>query len=119
MDDEFDETCDISSDIEQETAEIEEDMTDTEIVEDDGDIHWTDDGVNYTVCQDACDEKDVEFLDENTSEEVSTGNNRRNGRNGRVNLRKMLFWTKNSNNLAMTILVLSMERCSTMMIQTI
>ena len=71
-DDEFDETCDISSDIEQETAEIEEDMTDTEIVEDDGDIHWTDDGVNYTVCQDACDEKDVEFLDENTSEEVST-----------------------------------------------
>ena len=72
MDDEFDETCDISSDIEQETAEIEEDMTDTEIVEDEGDIHWTDDGVNYTVCQDACDEKDVEFLDENTSEEVST-----------------------------------------------
>lgn len=71
-DDEFDETCDISSDIEQETAEIEEDMADTEIVEDDGDIHWTDDGVNYTVCQDACDEKDVEFLDENTSEEVST-----------------------------------------------
>lgn len=71
-DDEFDETCDISSDIEQETAEIEEDMTDTEIVEDEGDIHWTDDGVNYTVCQDACDEKDVEFLDENTSEEVST-----------------------------------------------
>ena len=72
MDDEFNETCDISSDVEQETTVIEEDMTDTEIVEDDGDIHWTDDGVNYTVCQDACDEKDVEFLDENTSEEVST-----------------------------------------------
>lgn len=71
-DDEFDETCDISSDVEQDTTAIEEDMTDTEIVEDDGDIHWTDDGVNYTVCQDACDEKDVEFLDENTSEEVST-----------------------------------------------
>lgn len=74
MDDEFNETCDISSDVEQDTTVIEEDMTDTdtEIVEDDGDIHWTDDGVNYTVCQDACDEKDVEFLDENTSEEVST-----------------------------------------------
>lgn len=74
MDDEFDETCDISSDVEQDTTATEEDMTDTdtEIVEDDGDIHWTDDGVNYTVCQDACDEKDVEFLDENTSEEVST-----------------------------------------------
>ena len=111
MDDEFDETCDISSDIEQETAEIEEDMTDTEIVEDEGDIHWTDDGVNYTVCQDACDEKDVEFLDENTSEEVSTEITEET--------EEMLFWTKNSNNLAMTILVLSMERCSTMMIQTI
>ena len=71
-DDEFDETCDISSDVEQDTTAIEEDMTDTENVEDDGDIHWTEDGVNYTVCQDACDEKDVEFLDENTSEEVST-----------------------------------------------
>ena len=73
-DDEFDETCDISSDVEQDTTATEEDMTDTdtEIVEDDGDIHWTEDGVNYTVCQDAGDEEDVEFLVENTSEVVST-----------------------------------------------